>query len=109
MKFSKFLTQPAVHCALVMGGGNPKTMYMAAQRAHLIVGTLGSLVGMVKSGKLNLDRCKFFIIDEADQLCTGKQSKEDMENIKALWSRTPSNRQTMLFSGMTTFSTYRPI
>jgi len=98
VKFSKFLTQPAVHIALVSGGGNPKEMYEKAQRAHLIVGTLGSLVGIVKGGKVKLDRCKFFIIDEADQLCTGRQSKEDLKNIRALWSRCPADRQTMLFS-----------
>jgi len=97
-KFSKYLTQPAVHCALVSGGGHFGSMVDSAKRAHLIVGTLGSLVGVVKGGKVKLDRCKFFIIDEADQLCTGRQSREDLKNIRALWSRCPSSRQTMLFS-----------
>eukprot|EP00494_Astrolonche_serrata_P033549 UN33818 len=71
-------------------------MVKKAKSAHVVVGTIGSLVGMCKSNQLRLTRCRFFIIDEADRCCSKNYGSP--KDVQALWSRCPKIVQTMLFS-----------
>jgi len=60
----------------------------------LVVGTPGRLLDHVKRGSLNLSKIEVLILDEADRMLD-MGFQEDMEKII---SRTPANRQTLLFT-----------
>ena len=61
---------------------------------HVVVATPGRALDLVRQGKLPLDAVKSVVLDEADEML-------DMgfaEDIDAILSATPKDRQTMLFS-----------
>ena len=49
-----------------------KTSQMA--KAHIIVGTCGRLKDMIQRNKINTDKVRFFVLDEADQMASDKES-----------------------------------
>jgi len=61
---------------------------------HIVVGTPGRIIDHLSRGTLLLDRVSFAVLDEADRML-------DMgfrEDIELILSRTPSQRQTAMFS-----------
>ena len=61
---------------------------------EVIAGTPGRLIDMIKQGHLDLSAIKVLVLDEADEMLD-MGFLPDVEN---LVSKTPANRQTMLFS-----------
>lgn len=62
--------------------------------AHVVVGTPGRVLDHLIKGSLSVQSLKTLVLDEADRLL-------DMgfeEDVSAIVSRTPGNRQTLLFS-----------
>ncbi|MCY4045994.1 MAG: ATP-dependent RNA helicase DbpA, partial [Cellvibrionales bacterium] len=62
--------------------------------AHIVVGTPGRVEEHLRKGHLNLSSLKTLVLDEADRML-------DMgfrESLDAIVDRTPSSRQTLLFS-----------
>jgi len=96
VRLSKFMTDPPVKVALLMGGVT--NMQRQIQDCHIVCATMGSLTGMVKSKKLPIGNVKFFVLDEADQMLDGKQGSQ--KDVLAIYSRLPLERgvQVMLFS-----------
>ena len=62
--------------------------------AHIVVGTPGRLVDLIKRKAIKLDQLETLILDEADEMLN-MGFREDIETIL---SQTPEDRQTLLFS-----------
>jgi len=63
-------------------------------RCHIAVGTPGRVKDLINRGELKLDRVRFVVLDEADQML----DMGFIEDIEYILSKTPKERQTMLFS-----------
>ena len=77
-------------------GGAPIRSQQAQLRAggHVVVGTVGRVKDLLSRHSLLLHRCRWVVLDEADEMLD-LGFLEDVEHILA---RTPSSRQTALFS-----------
>ncbi|MGZ7215459.1 DEAD/DEAH box helicase, partial [Streptococcus pyogenes] len=62
--------------------------------AHVVVGTPGRLLDLIKRKALRLDHVETLILDEADEML----NMGFLEDIEAIISRVPEERQTLLFS-----------
>lgn len=62
--------------------------------AHIVVATPGRAKDLLKRRKLNIDRIDRVVLDEADEMLT-MGFKEDLD---AILSKTPNDKQTLLFS-----------
>jgi ATP-dependent RNA helicase DeaD len=84
--------------AIVYGGvGYEAQMQALAAGAHVIVGTPGRVLDHLSRRTLRLDRVRYLVLDEADEMLDRGFAK-DVERILAL---TPRSRQTALFSATT--------
>ena len=62
--------------------------------AHVVVGTPGRLLDLIKRKALKLNHIETLILDEADEML----NMGFLDDIEAIISRVPENRQTLLFS-----------
>ena len=91
-RFGKYL---AVKSLAVYGGQPIYGQMDALQRTvHIVVGTPGRIIDHISRGTLVLDQVSFVVLDEADRMLD-MGFKEDIEFILG---RTPSDRQTAMFS-----------
>jgi ATP-dependent RNA helicase DeaD len=81
---------------LAVYGGEPigKQVRELANGVHIVVGTPGRLIDLIERGILNLSCVKILVLDEADRML----DMGFIEDIEFILRRTPSNRQTSLFS-----------
>ena len=80
---------------LLYGGRSVRPEQAALKRgAHIVVGTPGRTLDHLRQGNLDLRSVRFLVLDEADEMLD-KGFARDVESILA---RTPSERQTALFS-----------
>jgi len=88
-KYTRVKTLP------IYGGEPIQTQVRALERgAHIIVGTPGRVIDLLKRRILNLSSVKTVVLDEADRML----DMGFIEDIEYILSRIPSNRQTSLFS-----------
>lgn len=91
--YSKYVK--GLNVVAVYGGSNIQAQIKDLNKgAHIVVGTPGRTVDLIKRKKLKLGHVKRVILDEADEMLT-MGFKEDMNTILA---ETPDEKQTMLFS-----------
>ena len=59
-----------LRCELFLGGYplQPQRDCLKNKPPHIAVGTPGRILDLVKSGHLNLDKLRFFILDECDKI-----------------------------------------
>merc|ERR1712038_2227431 len=62
---------------------------------HVVVGTPGRLLALVRSKKLNLKNIKHFILDECDRMLAELDMRRDVQDI---FRQTPHEKQVMMFS-----------
>merc|ERR1712142_605385 len=62
---------------------------------HIIVGTPGRILALVRSKKLNLKNLKHFILDECDKMLDALDMRRDVQDI---FRQTPHEKQCMMFS-----------
>ncbi len=62
--------------------------------AQIVVGTPGRVKDLIERRILKLDKIRFAVLDEADQML----DMGFIEDIEAILSKTPKDKQTMLFS-----------
>lgn len=87
--------QRGVVTTLIFGGRAMGPQRDALRRgAHVVVGTPGRVLDLLTQGALRLDRVRFLVLDEADEMLD-RGFAPDVERIMA---RTQSARQTALFS-----------
>ena len=88
-------TTPNIKLLALCGGVPIRAHRESLQHgAHVVVGTPGRLRALVDKGQLVLDALKVLVLDEADRML--EMGFE--EDIRALLSRLPRQRQTLLFS-----------
>ena len=84
-----------LRCALLYGGHSLKPEYLTLkQGAHIVVGTPGRILDHVRQGTLRLQSVRFLVLDEADEML----DRGFAQDVEAILDRTPSSRQTSLFS-----------
>jgi ATP-dependent RNA helicase DeaD len=81
---------------LAVYGGQPYGRQVSSLRqgVDVVVGTPGRLLDLMRQGSLDLSQVSTVVLDEADEML----SMGFIEDIEAILSATPSERQTALFS-----------
>jgi len=77
-------------------GGEPiqRQIHALAHGIHIVVGTPGRIIDLLKRRILNLSSVKTLVLDEADRML----DMGFIEDIDYIIAKTPANRQTSLFS-----------
>ena len=65
---------------------------------RIVVGTPGRIQDLIDQRKLNLRRCRMFVLDEADEML----SMGFVEEVRAILSKLPKERQGLFFSATMT-------
>jgi len=90
--FSKYMN---VKINAVYGGTDIKTQIKSlSQGNHIIVGTPGRVIDLIKRNKINLEQINTVVMDEADEMLNMGFKKD----IDTILQKTPKNKQTLLFS-----------
>ena len=88
----------SIHTAIVFGGRKIGPQEKMIRRgAQIIVGTPGRLVDLMERRTLRLNRIRYLVLDEADEMLD-RGFQKDVERILGA---TPPERQTALFSATT--------
>ncbi|HER6566845.1 TPA: DEAD/DEAH box helicase [Streptococcus pyogenes] len=91
----RFGREKGVKVRSVYGGSSIEKQIKALKSgAHIVVGTPGRLLDLIKRKALILDHVETLILDEADEML----NMGFLEDIEAIISRVPADRQTLLFS-----------
>jgi len=95
LRFSKYL--PDVKVKVFFGGINIKQHknLLASDVPHVVVGTPGRVLQLVKEKQLDLSKLKRFILDECDQMLESLDMRRDVQQI---FRATPHEKQVMMFS-----------
>lgn len=79
----------------VYGGSSIDKQIKALQSgAHIVVGTPGRLLDLIRRGAIRLDKVGTLVLDEADEML----NMGFLDDIEAIISHLPKDRQTLLFS-----------
>lgn len=98
-QFRDFSYNMKLYSTLIVGGTNMDRQIRQLQRGpHVIIGTPGRLMDLIKRGNLKLDAIKTLVLDEADRML----DMGFINDIRTLVSKTPSDRQTLFFSATIT-------
>merc|ERR1719209_1677356 len=94
-RFSKFL--PAVKVGVFFGGlAIAKDEQVLKENCpHIVVGTPGRILGLIRSKALNLKSIKHFVLDECDKMLDALDMRRDVQEI---FRQTPHEKQVMMFS-----------
>jgi ATP-dependent RNA helicase DeaD len=88
-KYAKLIVLP------VYGGESiEKQIWTLEKGVHIVVGTPGRIIDLLKRGTLNLASVKIVVLDEADRML----DMGFIDDMKYILSKVPINRQTSLFS-----------
>lgn len=91
--YSKYIKE--LNVVPVYGGAAIDNQIRALQKgAHIIVGTPGRTVDLIKRRKLRINNIRWMVLDEADEMLN-MGFKDELDNIL---SQTPESKQTLLFS-----------
>ena len=85
--------------SVVVYGGRAIGPQIAALRkgVQIVVGTPGRLVDLLQRGALRLDRVRYLVLDEADEMLDRGFARD----VERILGATPNERQTALFSATT--------
>ncbi|MGT2930645.1 DEAD/DEAH box helicase [Streptococcus dentasini] len=91
----RFGREKGVKVRSVYGGSSIEKQIKALRSgAHIVVGTPGRLLDLIKRRALKLNTVETLILDEADEML----NMGFLEDIEAIISHVPEERQTLLFS-----------
>ena len=87
---------PEIRSTLIVGGEDKRSQIMTAQTrgVHCIVATPGRMNDLLDQGKLQLDICKYLVLDEGDRMLDLGFDEE----VHRIINRFKRQRQTVLFS-----------
>lgn len=125
-RFSKYM--PSIRVAVFFGGMNISNdeKVLRMNPPHIVVGTPGRILALIRSKKLNLKNIKHFILDECDKMleqlgtlpvcylsafsnCIFLPFSIDMRrDVQEIFKSTPHEKQVMMFSA-TLSKEVRPI
>jgi len=94
-RFSKYMSNTKV--GVFFGGINISKDEETLKNncPHIVVGTPGRILALVRSKKLNLKNLKHFILDECDKMLEQLDMRKDVQEI---FRSTPHEKQVMMFS-----------
>lgn len=94
-RFSKFL--PNVKVGVFFGGLSitKDEQVLKNNCPHIVVGTPGRILALVRSKKLDLKNLKHFVLDECDKMLAELDMRRDVQEI---FRSTPHEKQVMMFS-----------
>jgi len=94
-RFCKF--QPNVKVGVFFGGLAiaKDEQVLKTNCPHIVVGTPGRILALVRSKKLNLKHLKHFVLDECDKMLEQLDMRRDVQEI---FRATPHEKQVMMFS-----------
>ena len=77
-------------------GGDPinNQIRNLKRNVNIVVGTPGRVLDHIKRGTIKLDKIKFLVLDEADEML----NMGFIDDLEAIISKLPEDRQTLLFS-----------
>ncbi|KAG7387206.1 Spliceosome RNA helicase ddx39b [Phytophthora pseudosyringae] len=94
-RFSKYLVDVKTG---VFYGGVPISQNREALKnnpPHILVGTPGRILGLLREKTLKLDKVKHFVMDECDKMLEAIDMRRDIQEI---FKATPHDKQVMMFS-----------
>lgn len=94
-RFSKYMDKLKV---AVFFGGMPiekDKKVLKDNCPHIVVGTPGRILGLVRAKALNLKNIKHFVLDECDKMLDALDMRRDVQDI---FRQTPHEKQCMMFS-----------
>lgn len=98
-QFRDFSYGMKLYAALLVGGMNiDRQIRQLERRPHVIIGTPGRTMDLMKRGKLSLDAVNTLVLDEADRML----DMGFVTDIRMIASKTPADRQTLFFSATIT-------
>lgn len=98
-QFRDFSYGMKLYSTLLVGGMNiERQISQLARRPHVVIGTPGRTMDLMKRGKLSLDSIDVFVLDEADRML----DMGFVNDIRTIASKMPSERQTLFFSATIT-------
>lgn len=90
-----FVGKEDIRVLPIYGGQSIDRQILQLNRgAQIIVGTPGRVIDLLDRGKLQLDRVRFVVLDEADEML----SMGFIEDVEKILASAPKERQTALFS-----------
>jgi len=103
VRFGKYL--PKIKTYVIYGGISieDQKKKLKEDQPHILIGTPGRMATLVKNKSLVLDKVKYFVIDECDQMLkeTGIHLYiiiDIREDVQYVFCRTPRNKQVMMLS-----------
>lgn len=98
-QFRDFSYNMKLYSVLLVGGMNiERQISQLSRRPHVIIGTPGRTMDLMKRGKLVLDGVTTLVLDEADRML----DMGFVNDIRMIASKTSPNRQTLFFSATIT-------
>jgi len=94
-RFVKYL--PAIKCATIYGGVpiEGQVQMLKTESPHIVCGTPGRMMDLVKRGAMDLSHVKHFIVDECDKILCEPKIRSQMQEV---FMATPKKKQVMMFS-----------
>jgi ATP-dependent RNA helicase DeaD len=94
--FQKYATHlPGFHVLPIYGGQAYGSQLHGLKRGvHVVVGTPGRIIDHLERGSLDLSQLKHLVLDEADEMLR----MGFIDDVEKILQKTPSSRQTALFS-----------
>jgi len=95
LRFSKYLK--AVKIKVFFGGiaVRQHRKLLEEDTPHVVIGTPGRLLQLIKEKNMKLDKLKRFVLDECDQILEKLDMRRDIQQI---FKATPHEKQVMMFS-----------
>jgi ATP-dependent RNA helicase DeaD len=89
---------PDIAPSCLIGGGNPRAQEKELDNdRRIVVGTPGRLLDFIRQGILVLNKAKYFVLDEADEML----SMGFIDDIRTILSKLPANDRQGLFVSAT--------
>eukprot|EP00033_Pygsuia_biforma_P001436 GCRY01001621.1.p1 GENE.GCRY01001621.1~~GCRY01001621.1.p1 ORF type:complete len:474 (+),score=75.28 GCRY01001621.1:123-1424(+) len=94
-RFSKYC--PEIKTAVFYGGVGVQEHrnILKNDKPHIVIGTPGRILQLVREKTLKLDRIKFFVLDECDKVLESLDMRRDVQEV---FRATPHDKQVMMFT-----------
>ncbi|KAL1409801.1 Suppressor of the cold-sensitive snRNP biogenesis mutant brr1-1 [Vanrija albida] len=96
-RFSKYMT--SVRTSVFYGGtpisADQEILANKEKCPHIVVGTPGRMMALVRDKKLNASKVKHFVLDECDKMLEQLDMRRDVQEV---FRATPHHKQVMMFS-----------
>lgn len=89
---------PIQSCCVIGGESMSEQKSLLGSDARVVIGTPGRLLDLLKKKAFRLNHCRYFVLDEADEML----SLGFLEDVRSILSRLPDQRQGLFVSATIT-------